>query len=604
MNSAISTIAILSTDIEHRNPNDSNFSSRFWNIYVVDATTLDTIQSSLEGIAQTTSAGTTARDALTWLARQRQDWLLLFDNADDPEIKLQQFFPSCRHGNIIVTSRNPRCRFYAPDSHFNVSDMNAEDATELLLKMTAVQHSPANLERAASICRELGYLALAVAQAGAYIANSCSLDDYLHIYRDDRAQLLQRHSAHSPDDYQWTVYTTWEMSLKKLTPTALMFLRICSFMHHGGISRAIFQNAAVTNIPGSFDAANRFLSNFRTQSGEWSTLAFVDHTKDLLAYSLINLDTETDVYSIHPLVHAWSRDRASPVERDEARVCALQILALAVGTSQLRTAEVLAFWRSLLPHVDVCRTADVEPDVAVQLHRVYIATGRWNVVEELLELALDARRALLGNEHLDTVWIMAQLVYTYNEQGRWKEAEELGLQVLEVRRRVLGEDHPQTLTSTSNLAGTYRQQRRCNEAEELHLQVVEARRRVLGDEHPDTLMSMHNLAHTYHDQSRWKEAEELYLQVMPVIRRILGEDHPNTLTNMHHLAILYWRQGRQKEGKELAMQVLEKRIKMLGDNHPHTLRTAAWVAHMHKSASSTQDSQTAVSRAKPSSALG
>ena len=83
--------------------------------------------------------------------------------------------------------------------------MNAEDAIELLLKMTTARRSPADLERAEAICRELEYLALAVAQAGAYIAHSCFLDDYLHIYQEDRAQLLQRHSPQTPDDYQWTV---------------------------------------------------------------------------------------------------------------------------------------------------------------------------------------------------------------------------------------------------------------------------------------------------------------------------------------------------------------------------------------------------------------
>ena len=342
--------------------------------------------------------------------------------------------------------------------------MDAEDAIELLLKMTAAQRSPANLERAASICRELGYLALAVAQAGAYIAHSCSLDDCLHIYQEDRAQLLQRHSPQTPDDYQWTVYTTWEMNLKKLSPTATMFLRICSFMHHSGISRAIFQNAAVANIPGeSFDDANRFLSNFKTTTGEWSRLAFLDHTKDLLAYSLINLDAETHIYSIHPLVHAWARDRATPAERDEARLCALQILALVVGEWRIQTAEVLALRRSLLPHVDSCRTADVGPGIAAQFHLVYTATGRWNVAEELLKSVLDARRALLGNEHRETVWVMAQLVYTYLGQGRWKEAEELGLRVVEMRRRVR-EEHPDTLTSMSDLALAYCQQGRSKES--------------------------------------------------------------------------------------------------------------------------------------------
>ena len=218
--------------------------------------------------------------------------------------------------------------------------MTSNDAIELLLKMTMAQCSPANLGRAGLICRELGYLALAVAQAGAYIVHSCSLEDYLHVYRKDRAQLLQRHSPHTPGDYQWTVYTMWEMSLKKLTATAKMFLWICSFMHHGGISRAIFQNAAVANRLGdSFENANRFLSNFKTKTGEWSRLAFLNHTNDLLSYSLVNLDMESHAYSMHPLVCAWARDRATPVERDEARVCVLQILALTVAEGQPQTAD-------------------------------------------------------------------------------------------------------------------------------------------------------------------------------------------------------------------------------------------------------------------------
>ena len=498
----------------------------------------------------------------------------MIDNADDPEINLQQFFPACRHGNIIITSRNPSCRLYAPDSHFNVSGMSTNDAIELLLKMTMAQRSPANLERAGLICGELGYLALAVAQAGAYIAHSCSLDDYLHVYREDRAQLLQRHSPHTPGDYQWTVYTTWEMSLKKLTATARMFLRICSFMHHGGIPRAIFEKAAVANIPGgAFQNANRFLSNFKTTTGGWSRLAFLNHTKDLLSYSLINLDTENHVYSIHPLVHAWARDRATPVERDEARVCALQILALAIGESPGRTVEVLALRRSLLPHVDVCRTADVELDVAARLHQVYFAAGRWDVAEELLKSLLDARQILLGDEHENTILIMAHLACTYREQGRWKEVEELELQAMEVRRRVLGEEHPDTLMSKVNLANTYFQQGRQKETEELELQVMAVRRRVLGEKHPDTLVSMNNLAVTICQQGRWQEAEELQLQVIEVRQRVLGDEHPDTLRSMGNLAITFHRPERWKAAEELELRVIDMMRRVLGQEHPDTLKS-------------------------------
>ena len=456
--------------------------------------------------------------------------------------------------------------------------MNANDAIELLLKMTAAQRSPTNMEQAASICRELGYLALAVAQAGAYIAHSCSLDDYLDIYHENRAHLLHKHSTHTPGDYQWTVYTTWEMSLKKLTPTAMMFLRICSFLHHGGISRAIFEAAVANDLDESFEDANRFLSNFKTKNGEWSKLAFLSHTKDLLSYSLINLDTENHAYSMHPLVHAWARDRATPVDRDEARVCALQILALAVAEGQPDTTEALAFRRSLLPHIDVCRSADMEPDIAAQLYHVYIATGRWNIAEELLKLVLDARQTSLGSEAGYTVWVTAALAYIYNKQGRWKDAEELELQVIEARQRIQGEEHPHTLTSMANLASTCFQQGRQKEAEQLDLQVIKARRRLLGEEHPDTLTSMCNLAVRYFHQGRCKEAEELELQVMEVRRRVLGEEHPDTLTSMGNLAVTYCNQGRWKEAEQLELPVMEVKRRVLGEEHPDTLISMANVA--------------------------
>jgi hypothetical protein len=283
---------------------------RFGAIYYIDATTLGTIQSSFENIARSTCAGTTVDDALRWLSRQRSEWLLLIDNADDPEINLQQIFPHCIHGNILITTRNPDCRRYAPDSNANVAEMSSNDAVELLFKSAMVERSANNRDTGASICQELRYFALAIAQAGAYIAQACSLGDYIRIYREDRAKLLQVRSTQAVDDYKWTVYTTWEMNLEKLTPTAAMLLRLSAFVHHDGIPRALFANAAAAvDKQGSFRDATCFLANFRSDSGEWSNQMFLKSIRELASYSLINLDTEHETYSIHPLVHAWARER-------------------------------------------------------------------------------------------------------------------------------------------------------------------------------------------------------------------------------------------------------------------------------------------------------
>jgi len=97
-----------------------------------------------------------------------------------------------------------------------------------------------------TIEQELGYLPLAVVQAGAYISRSeCSLSRYLKMYKERRG-LLEEYGdqAQKIDDYGWTVYTTWVISFERLTPQASKFLEICAFLHHDGISEANFQKAA------------------------------------------------------------------------------------------------------------------------------------------------------------------------------------------------------------------------------------------------------------------------------------------------------------------------------------------------------------------------
>ena len=99
-----------------------------------------------------------------------------------------------------------------------------------------------------TVSQELGYLALAVVQAGAYICRSeCSLDRYLELYRERRKEILEeyRDSVQKMDDYKWTVYTTWTISFKRLSAQSATFLRICAYLHHDGISEAIFRNAAL-----------------------------------------------------------------------------------------------------------------------------------------------------------------------------------------------------------------------------------------------------------------------------------------------------------------------------------------------------------------------
>jgi hypothetical protein len=105
----------------------------FSDVFFIDSTTAQTIDADLKNIALGKEIGENANDTIIWLARKREDWLLLFDNADDTTLNLTRFFPSCSHGNILITSRNHETLIHAPGFNYNVSSLTPEDARDLLL---------------------------------------------------------------------------------------------------------------------------------------------------------------------------------------------------------------------------------------------------------------------------------------------------------------------------------------------------------------------------------------------------------------------------------------------------------------------------------------
>src|ERR1700722_18018218 len=103
---------------------------RFSEVLFVDASTVETITADLRSIAVAKGIGDSKNDTLNWLSRQRKEWLLLFNNANDTMLNLRDYFPCCSHGNILITSRNYKIRQHATSqqSHCKVSGLTETEA--------------------------------------------------------------------------------------------------------------------------------------------------------------------------------------------------------------------------------------------------------------------------------------------------------------------------------------------------------------------------------------------------------------------------------------------------------------------------------------------
>ncbi|KAJ6527576.1 hypothetical protein DFH09DRAFT_162964 [Mycena vulgaris] len=549
-------------------------SARFTDIFLIDTSTTETIDTCLKNIAAMHNTGNTAQEALEWLSGRPAEWLLFFDNADDPQINLNKFLPQCKHGNILITSRNPRLRGYA-GSHSLVSDMEETDAVALLLKSCAEEITPRKTELATGIVKALYYFPLAIIQAGAFILKSGALSSYLKLYAENQAQLLSEQPNQSHDNYAWTVYTTWKISFEQLSTPAATLLQLCSFLHHNGISEEIFSRASLYDFPSNGPSREElhdpleFLSQFSGPTGVWNSLQFMDVMNEITAYSLANFDPDAELYSVHPLVHNWSRSTLT----DKKQYHYWMVAIVGMSISQIPKQDMQLASLKLLPHVDLLLHGkmDISPDFRIDYGWLYYHAERLKDAEELDRAVLEHRRSVMGKDHLDTLHAMGVLAAVYSEQGKYQEAEELEVVVLEKQRTILGEDHPKTLWAMGNLASTYSSVGKLQEAAELEVVVLEKRRKILGEDHPNTLRAMGNLASTYLNLGKLKEGEELVLVVLEKQRSILGEDHLDTLLTMANLASTYHNLGKLKEAEELKVIGLETRRKILGEDHPDTL---------------------------------
>jgi len=243
-----------------------SFSHVFW----IDASSIGTITQGLKGICNLPAAQSGGLDvygspesALYWIGSLKENYILVFDNADVlSPAELEACFPPGSGGNILITSRNSAMRSLTPhENSLEVTEMEENDALELLLEASCLNPSSIEFQAEASkIVKQLFCLPLAIDQAGAYIASGVTtLGDYLAKYSEHQKTLLSHSEYIGASKYNRTVYATWELSYKEIqrraksddsykanaANSAILILELFPFFHHEGITEDIFFYAAL-----------------------------------------------------------------------------------------------------------------------------------------------------------------------------------------------------------------------------------------------------------------------------------------------------------------------------------------------------------------------
>ena len=506
------------------------------------------------GCAEPGAGLAAARGAVLAELRQRDRWLLVFDNAAGPE-EVADALPSGA-GHVLITSRAQDWAEVAVPVEVDVL-ARAESVAIVVNRVPGLGEAEAG-----RVAQALGDLPLALAQAAGYMAGTGTpAADYLDLLATRAAQILdQGRSAAYPRSLTAVTQLAFDR-LRGEDPAAAGLAAICAFLAPEPVPADWFPRAAAElPAPLAGKAAD--------------PLAWRQVLARVREQALARLDQHG--LQMHRLTQAILRGYLPPEQAADIRAGAAALLA-ANHPGDEELPSTWPGWARLLPHL-----LALDPETSTAALQTVTYDAAWYLIRRgdarngyhLAHRLYQHRRDQLGPDDPGTLNAAATLANVLRVLGRYDKARELHGDTLARYRRVLGEDHPSTLNTATHLANDLRALSEPQAARELDEDTLARKHRVLGEDHPDTLMSANNLAADLRALGDPQAARELNEDTLARKRRVLGEDHPSTLASANNLAADLHALGDPQAARELNEDTLARKRRVLGEDHPSTLISA------------------------------
>ncbi len=581
-------------------------------VWWIRADQIPTVRSSLAalagrlGLEAAISAGieAAARAALDALRRGEPHarWLLIFDNADQPE-DLRQYFPG-GPGDVLITSRNHR--WQSTVATVPVDVFTREESKEFLSKRAPVKAADPDTNR---LAEKLGDLPLALDQAGAVLAETgMPVREYIGLL-DERFMKIM--DLGKPADYPESVTAAWQISVeqvKRQLPQAQELLRCCAFFGPDPIPRDVFRRAT--------QAAGTSVSDLIADP-----ILLARAIGELGRFGLVSIAGRA--ITVHRLIQALLRGELGEPEQARYRRDVHSILAAA---APIDPADVQQWerYRELLPHVtsvatDLAASGDLavrefalkmaryvylsgdlmscqdlterfidqwsadpvqdDPHVLAaqrQLGDVLFGLGRYADAYALNEQTLSRAREVLGAQDPSTLGLQSARAANERALGNFREALELDTETLKLNEVAFGPTAPQTLRAISNLGLDHGLNGDYETARELSQRAyLLASQTGSGASATEVLIPWYNLAWAVRLQGLYNEARDLGTDAWDFGREGLGPDHFATLRAANGLSIALRRIAQQREeAMRIALEVYDLALKRFGEVNPDTMAAA------------------------------
>ncbi|GAQ74613.1 hypothetical protein T45_06393 [Streptomyces turgidiscabies] len=505
---------------------------------------------------------------LVWqyLDHSAEPWLLVLDNADEPEILRDgSWLRTSPRGTVVVTTRRAAARWWPGAELQHIGVLPREDAALVLCDLAP--HS-GTAEQAAQIADRLGRLPLALTLAGGFLSHQVldpwTMDAYgHHLDLDERVQLIdQGADALSEADPRHLVGMTWQLTLDAFEarglPEAAALLRLLARLAPEPLPLYVLNRADISGV----------LPRARTETA----------LRALLDQSLTELvDVGVRCVQSHGVL-LDSVSAATPAERLQALdSTAVRLLDGAVpavpdaGPYDPRLRLLVPHALALLGRIGEPSALSDALSVATRLSVALHRTGDYLSAWETSRIAADLAQPLLGADHRLVLAARSRAGRALFRLGRYAEAESSLRGVRAAQERLFGADDPDTLDSGYGLQLVLANLGRREESLALLRATVAGRRTTLGPAHPMTLRARASLLEMLPASEVVTEEGGALLSLPSECARLLGPDHTVTLGAGHNHAWALYLLGRFDEADEEIRLVAEAYVGRFGPEYPVVL---------------------------------
>ena len=492
---------------------------------------------------------------LRWL-QNNPGWLLILDNLDTPAAAAagEQLLASLHGGDVLLTSR---LADWSGSVEALALDLLPLDASrDFLLERTDARRRKTadDPTQATTLATELDRLALALEQAGAYIAQQrLSFTSYLQAWRDHREKVIEWFDERLMQ-YPRSVAVTWQTSVDQLSEPARRLLHRLAWFAPDPIPESLLEVFVAGEDNAEVDRH--------------------DALAELETYSLVTRAADAPTFSVHRLVQDVTRRTLRNDTNHRALNEALRWANAAfVGDPQdVRTWPALdplvSHARAVAEHADGNGIADPTGRLMNQLGVLLEGKALHADAESLYRQALEIDEASYGPEHPDVARDLNNLAGLLQATNRLADAEPLFRRVVKIFEASLGANHPNVATALNNLAELLRATNRLADAETLYRRALKIDEASYGPEHPTLAIRLNNLAGLLQATNRLADAEPLRRRVVKIFEASLGADHPNVATALNNLAGLLQATNRLADAEPLYRRALKIDEASYGPEHP------------------------------------